>query len=298
MTLKQLEAFYWSATLGNFTAAATRLHLTPSTLSKRISELEAYLGSRLFERLPSRSVLTAAGERLIEHARQMLLIESRIKADLTSQSQLRGRCRIGISELVALTWFPRFVKRVQALHPGLILEPHVDLTEQCERRLEKSDLDFAVIPGPSVASQLISLEIATLDYAWMAAPDVLAADTLLTAKHFTEHSLIMLAPEARLTREINRWMVEQQLEVNRALTCNSLSALIELTIAGVGISCFPVDYVEPLVRNGYLVLLKCERDLPQIKYHFQWRDGDNRALISALRELVIEEVDFHPPYRF
>lgn len=50
MTLKQLEAFYWAATCVNFTVAAERVHLSVSSLSKRIAELEASLGVELFDR--------------------------------------------------------------------------------------------------------------------------------------------------------------------------------------------------------------------------------------------------------
>ncbi|MGU4703868.1 LysR family transcriptional regulator, partial [Burkholderia cepacia] len=39
-TLKQLDAFYWAATCANFSTAAQRLHLSVSSLSKRINELE------------------------------------------------------------------------------------------------------------------------------------------------------------------------------------------------------------------------------------------------------------------
>ena len=43
MTLKQLEAFYWAATCASFAVAAERLHLSVSSLSKRIAELEQAL---------------------------------------------------------------------------------------------------------------------------------------------------------------------------------------------------------------------------------------------------------------
>ena len=46
MTLKQLEAFYWAATCASFAVAAERLHLSVSSLSKRIAELEEALGQR------------------------------------------------------------------------------------------------------------------------------------------------------------------------------------------------------------------------------------------------------------
>lgn len=179
MTLKQLEAFYWTATLRNFASAATRLHLTPSTLSKRISELEAELDTRLFNRSSQRALLTASGERLIEHARHMLEIQNRIRTDVTPSSTFRGICRFGISELVATTWFPAFVRRVQSLFPELVLEPQVDFTARCERKLKRGEIDFAVIPGPAESTQLTSELICELDYTWTSSPERIQPNTEL-----------------------------------------------------------------------------------------------------------------------
>src|SRR3954465_3277118 len=75
MTLKQLEAFYWAAKLGTFAIAARRLHVTQSSLSKRIAELETDLGQLLFDRASRRATLTAAGEILLQKAGAMLEFE-------------------------------------------------------------------------------------------------------------------------------------------------------------------------------------------------------------------------------
>ena len=70
MTLKQLEAFYWAATCANFTTAAQRVHLSISSLSKRLTELEQSLGRTLFDRSGHRATLTEAGQALLPPARQ------------------------------------------------------------------------------------------------------------------------------------------------------------------------------------------------------------------------------------
>src|ERR1700760_1480312 len=117
MTLKQLQAFYWASTLGSFGLAAERLHTTQSSLSKRIAELEADLGERLFDRSGTRARCTEAGQRLLEHAGRMLELEDDIRRSLSSAAALRGVCRFGIGEFVAHTWLPAFVARVRIEHP-------------------------------------------------------------------------------------------------------------------------------------------------------------------------------------
>ena len=99
MTLKQLEAFYWAATLGTFAIAAERLHVTQSSLSKRLAELEDNLGELLFDRRGKRATLTEAGKALLPHARHMLDIEEHIRKGLDVAKEVSGTCRIGISEL-------------------------------------------------------------------------------------------------------------------------------------------------------------------------------------------------------
>ena len=100
MTLKQLEAFYWATKLGTFAIAAQRLHVTQSSLSKRIAELESDLGEALFDRSSKRAALTAAGENLLPHAQQMLEIELAIRSRLAdSRAAPQGLCRFGLSEL-------------------------------------------------------------------------------------------------------------------------------------------------------------------------------------------------------
>lgn len=59
---------------GNFTHAAERLNMTQSTISQEIGRLEAMAGHRLVDRSARPVCLTAMGERLIGHARRILLL--------------------------------------------------------------------------------------------------------------------------------------------------------------------------------------------------------------------------------
>ena len=51
ITIKQVEAFYWTVKLGTFTAAAERLHTTQSAITKRIQEIESTFEIALFDRV-------------------------------------------------------------------------------------------------------------------------------------------------------------------------------------------------------------------------------------------------------
>ncbi|MBM3647311.1 MAG: LysR family transcriptional regulator, partial [Alphaproteobacteria bacterium] len=70
MNLSFIRYFLAVADSGSFTAAAERCHVTQPTLSAGIARLEEEVGTRLFER-GRRSELSAAGQRLLPHARTM-----------------------------------------------------------------------------------------------------------------------------------------------------------------------------------------------------------------------------------
>ncbi len=109
MTLKQLEAFYWAATCLNFSVAADRVHLSVSSLSKRIAELEASLGVQLFDRSGRAAELTPQGEQLLPRIRELLHGAAQLREAAGRSVGLQGRCRIGFGELSGLTWLPRLV---------------------------------------------------------------------------------------------------------------------------------------------------------------------------------------------
>src|SRR5437868_13888297 len=72
MEIHQLRYFVAVAEEGSFSHAAEREHVSQPSLSQQIQKLEAELNQQLFDRLPRSVVLTEAGRRLLEHARQIL----------------------------------------------------------------------------------------------------------------------------------------------------------------------------------------------------------------------------------
>lgn len=297
MTLKQLEAFYWAAKLGTFAIAAQRLHVTQSSLSKRIAELESDLGEALFDRSSKRASLTAAGENLLSQAHQMLELELAIRSGLAdSRATPRGVCRFGLSELSSTTWFPGFAGRLRVDCPDLTLEPHVGLGRPMERLVERGELDFAVIAGAPTASTLASQPIADVEFVWTSSPTRLKRGTLLKAEQFQAHPVISFSTQdSGLTAAFGTWVAAHDVRVRNVITCNSLNAIVALTATGVGISFLPKHYVTPLVKRGLLVALRSDPPLPTVSYSFIWRRDDNRRLVSMMKQLLLDELDFRVP---
>ncbi|MCF5293877.1 LysR family transcriptional regulator, partial [Pseudomonas syringae] len=72
ITLKQIEAIYWIVELGSFEAAATKLNMSQSAISKRVQELEDSFGVAIFDRSKRSARLTKKGLELHGCAVEML----------------------------------------------------------------------------------------------------------------------------------------------------------------------------------------------------------------------------------
>lgn len=292
-TFKQLEAFWWAATCANFATAAERVHLSVSSLSKRISELEATLGHPLFDRSGHRAALTAQGQRLLPSALGVLNAVAALSQTLEADATLAGRCCFGVGDLSALTWLPHFVAAVRQAHPQLALEPAVDVGRVLERRLADGDLDFAVIAGRSSRAELLSQPVGAAQFSWAAAADVVGAGPADAATLLQRLPLVTLPQTAGTTRLLDDWLIAHHARVQERLVCNSWGAVAGMLRLGVGVGFLPTHWVETLG----LLRLADSPPLQPLHYTFQYRRGDARALIQTLQPLVGAWVDFsHPPF--
>lgn len=294
MTLKQLEAFYWAATCSSFAIAAQRLHLSLSSLSKRISELEESLGEALFDRAGHRAALTDAGSRLVPKARELLRAADELRTGIGSKAAgLHGTCRFGVGELTALTWLPRLVKALRQQHPGLALEPYVSYGEALEQRVDAGELDFAIIAGRSSRSSIASQPIADAAFAWCASPQIAGRTRSLNAAMLAQWPLVGLPRGAGTTRIVDDWLAAQKAEAPpQRIDCNHVGGVANMLIEGVGIGLLPEGWARSLQRRGVLKLLKSEPGLASLRYAYQWRRDDSRPLIAATREIAASTADF------
>ncbi|KWF81478.1 LysR family transcriptional regulator [Burkholderia cepacia] len=290
-TLKQLDAFYWAATCANFSTAAQRLHLSVSSLSKRINELEQVVERTLFDRSGHRAVLTDDGEALLPAVVRVLESVAALQESVARDEGLSGRLRFGVGELSALTWLPRFVAAVQKQHPKLALEPYVDVGAALEEKVDAGELDFAVIAGRSSRSSVLSQPVAEARFAWMAAEALVGRERVLTPALLGSHALVLLPSGSGVTRILDDWLLACGVNHARRIECNNWSAVAGMLGEGVGIGFLPVDWARAR-PGGHLVQLTSEPPLAPLQYAFQWRRGDVRGLIPSMLSLVRQYADF------
>ncbi|MCW3465352.1 LysR substrate-binding domain-containing protein [Chitinophaga nivalis] len=142
MELRQLTYFIKAAETAHFTAAAAAVYITQSTLSQQIKQLENELGMLLFDRVGKQVRLTEAGRVFLLHARQILLeVEKGKQAIQDLQQLLSGELRIGVTYAFTSLLLPALTA-FSGKYPGIKIYVEYGTTEDLERKLRSSELDF------------------------------------------------------------------------------------------------------------------------------------------------------------
>ena len=146
MNMNQLKIFHSVARLLNFTRASEELHLTQPGISKHIKSLEEYYGTRLFDRLGKKVVLTQAGEILYRATTGLfdLLKESRSRID-DLEGLAGGKLSIGGSVTIATYILPGMLTRFRKNAPGVEITVDTAFSGQIVDKVLKNTLELGFV---------------------------------------------------------------------------------------------------------------------------------------------------------
>ena len=246
-----LDEFVAVAECGQFTAAAERLGLSSSQISRQVARLEERLQTRLFYRSTRKVSLTEAGQTFLQHCQR--LQDGREEAlraigDLASEPKglLRMTCAVAYGERFIVPLVNDFMAR----HPQLRLE--LELTNRSLDLLQEG-LDLAIRLGRLQDSRLVATRLAPRVMHLCAAPSYLQ-------RYGRPHSLSELPQHNCLIGSSDQWQFQQEgreqaLRVQGNWRCNSGEAVLDAALRGFGVCQLPDYYVQAHLRSGALVAL-------------------------------------------
>ena len=286
MNIKQLETFYWIERLGSFSAAADKVFATQSTVSMRIHELEESLGVKLFDRTQRTAKLTSKGKELVPYVRQLIELTSEMQEVLMPKAALSGLIRVGVIEVVALTWLPEFIKHLRAKFPLIRLELSVGLANELNQKMANGDLDLIFTMGraPSLVYETVSLGSITFD--WVIAPQL--KNKKLPLEIFKEQPLIILNKNSFHFTFMQKWMRENKIHPKSIIECNSMTVIAILVKAGLGISLIPMSCYPNEFADGSLLVIKLAKELQPIEACAIYMGNSPNPIAQAVAEVGAE----------
>jgi DNA-binding transcriptional LysR family regulator len=275
---------------GSFSKAADRASLPKSTVSRRISLLEARLGERLLQRTTRKLVVTEFGASLLEHARKVAEeVEAVDALAQHRQAAPSGKLRISVPHDFANLGLVDVIARFVATYPEVTLE--LDLSP---RRVDllAENFDIAIRMGdlPDDAS-LNARRLSFESFSLYAAPSYIAQRGLPEQPDdLVEHDLLCLLSRSGgpvpwvLTRGKTRW--ERTLPAR--LSANSPDLLARIACSGAGIAASSGRFADPYLKRGDLVRVLPEWDLPP---NTGWAVFPGRRLMPAKTRAFLDMME-------
>ncbi|MGY4638837.1 LysR family transcriptional regulator [Pseudomonas sp. TE24901] len=286
INIKQIETFYWTLKLGTLQRAATRLFITQSAATKRLQELEKQACLPLFEPGSHKVQLSPKGAELLEASEGLIASLARLDALRGAAHQVQRAVRMGLTELVTITWFTDFVARTKAELPDISLHPDVDLSARLQRKLLDGDLDLVVIPQDYVTAAMASIPLQSITFTWLAPPRLFPEGTTLSLKQLALWPIIVQGPDSGITQRCEQLFAQEGIEFNHVYGSNSLFALLALIRAGGGISCLPRGLFVDEIERGEFQEVTLEVPPAAVNYHLAFLKHGRTALIDTLADLA------------
>ncbi|WP_213876858.1 LysR family transcriptional regulator [Pseudomonas sp. dw_358] len=246
-----IDEFVAVAESNQFTAAAERLGVSSSHISRQVARLEERLQTRLLYRSTRRVTLTEAGQTFLHHCQR--LQDSREEA-LRAISDLGGEPKGLLRMTCAVAYGERFivplVTRFMTLYPQLRVD--IELSNRPLDLLHEG-MDLAIRLGRLQESRLVAARLAPRRLYLCASPAYLE-------RYGRPHSLSELARHNCLVGSSDLWQLVQDgrdatHRVQGNWRCNSGQSVLEAALAGVGLCQLPDYYVLEHLHSGALVSL-------------------------------------------
>ncbi|MBD2058546.1 LysR family transcriptional regulator [Oculatella sp. FACHB-28] len=248
--LSQLRALVAVAEVSNFSEAALRLEVSQSAISHAIAALEESLGVVLFSRGRHGARLTPIGERVKDHAEDMLKLLDVIGKEVNLTKGLKGgQVRVGVFRSVATRLLPEVIVRLKHYFPDITTTPieyrDDDRVEQALRE-GRVDVGFTCMP---ITDGFEGWELMRDEYVVLLPPKLQRPETPLTWEELATYPMIMTSGQSKLdycsvlTRQ---HFAELGQPINIAYDIQEDSTSVGMVERGLGVTVLPRLATEPL----------------------------------------------------
>lgn len=253
--LRALTYFISVAETGSFTRSAEQFHVPPSSLSRRIADLEQHLGATLLSRNTRSVQLTEVGRQYAHQVTPLLQRLAESEESVRSyaeepQGVLRISSMVGFGE----TLLRPLLKELQARYPKITLDVHLTDTVSM---LEKDDIDLAIRGGYVPNERIVARRLMDNHFVPLAAPAYLQtygkpSDALALKQHHGLYFRTPTGPTPWLAKIGDQW---RNVSGPAQLITNDSQWLKTSACRGDGIIFLPKWVCAEEIASGQLVEL-------------------------------------------
>jgi DNA-binding transcriptional LysR family regulator len=285
--LDLLQTLVTVADAGSLSAAAPRLYRSQSAISEHIRKLEDACGLRLFARGKQGARLTPAGDRLLGHARKLLLLNDIAYQDMRGVL-LAGDLRLAVTDYFRPASIAAILKRLRTQYPRLRLHVSIRKSALIEQDAEGGDFDIGLsmrileksARNANRGEGRIVLRREPLSW---------VADASFAMEATPRLPLLVLPATCSLQRFIVRTLEAHNVPYDIAHSASGVGGLQLALAAGLGVSCLNASAIpQGVVRfDGGALRLP---PLPDVEFSLVPPRAGEPPLITDARKMLAEQL--------
>lgn len=288
------ELFIRVVETGSLKAAARLTNTDPSSVTRRIAQLEERLGAKLLIRSTRRSRPTEAGQAYYDGMRRLLEEQAALEANVAGLSQTpQGLLRITAAVDFGARFVTPVVERLLSQHPGLSVDLSLgsDFTD-----LREHNIDVAVRIGTLSDSALMARRFGQVPRAIFAAPYYLEKHgTPDTPEDYAQHPFIFYKHVPDLTLRLENGDQKTAVTVTSRVTVNSMTATRKLLFAGHGMAMLPLWACEDALAAGQVVKVLSDWTTPAFPLQGVFLPGAFRpAKVTVFLDAMRDQARMEP----
>jgi LysR family hydrogen peroxide-inducible transcriptional activator len=278
-SVKQLKYLCAVAEHRHFSKAAAACHVTQSTLSAGIQELESQLGVVVFERNKKTVLITPLGEKLLHQARIILGdVEDFVSLARANEGVLAGEIRLGVIPTIGPFILPAILSDLRRAYPKLKLYLKEELSAQLLLQLQQGRLDLIMLAFPYALPDMETVNLFKDEFLLCLSPGhKLEKLKQVKQQQLRGESLLLLEEGHCLRDHALEACKLQNADTDLVYQGTSLHTLVQMVANGLGVTLLPEMAVAANVLGDTNLQLKhFSSENVCRKIGMAWRKSDPR----------------------
>ncbi|NRB23553.1 hydrogen peroxide-inducible genes transcriptional activator OxyR [Shewanella sp.] len=277
----------------NFNRAAKVSHVSQSTLSSGIQNLEEQLGHQLIERDHKSFIFTAIGEEVVQRSRKLLTdVDDLVELVKHQGEPMTGDIRLGCIPTIAPFLLSKVVKHCQSTYADLTLFLKEDTTERLLDALGKGELDLLLLALPVDTSGFHSMKVGIDPFKLVVHEEL--TDVIhepLDYKSLPDQSIFLLQAEHCITgHAVSACELANSAKVN-PFAATSLHTLVQMVNSKLGTTFLPQMAIDAGILNDTeLRVMQPPGEAPYREIGLVWRQTSSRILTFRTLGLAIQNI--------
>jgi DNA-binding transcriptional LysR family regulator len=283
--LNRLVVFHAVAETGSFTRAARALFLTQSGVSKHVRHLEEDLGTKLFDRLARRVLLTEPGRTLHDATREMLRLIQDAEARIAEADGPAGTLTLAASITAGTYILPAALAEYRIQHERVDIRVDVLLGDDVVRNVLENAADLGIV-GQRVEDERLTVQPFLSDELVAIVPSrhAWAGRRSLDLAKLSEEVLLLPRPGSGTRRAVEEELERRRVVPGRVMEYGNTEAVIKAVGAGLGVALVSGRAAERESAAAEVKVVRLQGSPVRRQFAAIWRKG--RFLTRAARAFL------------